>query len=334
MAESGVKSAKAQFVVKYNNSDDTDSLTNATESGTYTDNANGSADTISFTLNNQKNKWMHGYFPGSNDYLKVWIKTQSWYGKGNDKLYCGKFVIDQISLTGGADSASKMELEGIATPVKASFSVTQKNKKWKKSTLETIATKIAKSAGLKVVYHADKISTDEMTQSGTDMEFLFSTAKKYGVGMKIFAKKILLYDIRRYEKKKAKVTIKKSQVEEYDFQNKIMARYNAVQLKNDDIEYSFKIPNTKGNRKLFLTDAANSIKNAEKIAKAALRESRRENYKVTLVITGSTKIYSTMNIKLEGFGKENGKYFVDKAEHSIDGAYTTTIEAHKVVTNF
>lgn len=327
------KSPQSAFLVKYNKSDDTEVLTDLIESGTFQDNANGEADTITLTVNNQKNKWLKGFFPKPKDYVKVWIQTKNWFDDGSQKQYCGKFMIDQMTISGG-NGASVTEIEGISTPIKMSFAVTQKNKKWSKSTFKEVAQKIAKKAKIKLVYKAGSVSTDEITQDSTDMEFLFSMASKYGLGMKLFNKKVIIYDLKRYEKKKAKLTIDKSDVESFEFTNKVMSKYNAVKLKNDNVEYNFKMKNTKGNRKLFLSDDCENIKNAEKIAKAALRKSRRENYKVSLVMRGNPSIYATMNIKLTGFGKENGKYFVDSVTHELDGAYTTTVEAHKVVTSF
>ena len=114
--------------IKYND-DDTKRLTDLNEGFSYTDNASGEADSISLSLNNQSSQFLKKFYPDDNDYIKAWINARNWKADNkNSRLFCGKFLIDAITLSG---FPQKAEIKGISVPIKTNFNVTQKNKTWK-----------------------------------------------------------------------------------------------------------------------------------------------------------------------------------------------------------
>lgn len=330
---------KSRMVIKYN--DKEAPISDECESFNWTDNAGGTADTVSMQLSNKKQKWMRGYIPRSGDYIKAWIKVENWQtGKKDLKQYCGKFEIDLMRYAGFPERA---DLSGISVPISNGFNVRQRNKTWNKTTIKSILSDIAKRAGINLQYDADDHKIESISQSGkTDLEFAFNLCSEYDKQLKLYNGKIVVYEQTAYEKKSAKHTIKRSELggnESYSISNQTTKVYNSVKIQytsgtNKTLTYEFKKPGTKGTRQLFLTTKADSLQDAEEKAKAALRKSLREVTTGTISLMGNPSYMAAQTINLKEFGHLDGKYFIDKVVHAKQRKYTTTLTIHKVVTDF
>lgn len=335
----GEKAARSYLKLEYNKSSDTDPITDDCKSWSYTDNASGKADTISLTLSDAEQRWLNNYYPKSNDKIKAWIETEAWFEGGKPgELYCGAFTIDNFKTSGFPHSC---EIQGISIPVSKDFSVTEKNKTWKKTTLQEIAGTIAGTAGVGLSYEAGSFSVAEESQSSqTDEAFLFTLCDKRGLSMKLYNDKIVIYDMAKYEAKRARYTIDQEDCESYSVSTAIMDHYDAVQMqytsgkKAKTYTYNFTVPGTAGARKLIVSGKADSVGDAEQKAKAALRDKIRQEHTMSVTVMGNTKYMASDCCNITGFGKIDGKYFVDSVTHQKSGAYTSTLELHKVVTTF
>lgn len=330
---------RSVIALKYNDVDVPRNVTDECESFTFDDNAYGQADSIELTMNNRTGKWMKSWHPHASDFLKAWIKVQDWeQGKRNAKLFCGKFAIDEIVYSGFPQT---VQLRGISIPINGGFNVTERNRTWKKTTTKQILSDIAKAAGIRLVYDADIFSIGEMTQSGnTDMEFAFSLCEQHDLAIKLYNDRMVIYDKDVYEKKKPAYTIKKDElVEAYSVKEQIRTVYDSVKMQytnnKETVTYEYTVPGKKGTRKLFVSEKAESICDAERKAKAKLRESLRERVNIDLNVMGDIRYKAAENFTLEGFGNLDGKYFVDHVSHQKSGSkYTCQITAHRVVTEF
>jgi hypothetical protein len=334
----GMTSMYSEIALKYNGTHVSGKTLEDCAGFEFSDNASGSADSIALTMNNRTGKWFRNYYPLEGDYIKAWIKVSNWQqGKENGKLYCGKFAIDELSFSGEPDI---VQIKAISMPISSGFNITERNRTWKKTSTKQILSDIATSAGVKLVYDADSHSVDEISQSGTtDMEFAFDLCQDYDLAMKLYDAKMVIYDQTRYEKKKSMYTLKKSQLGDYSISAQIRTVYDKVKIQytkdGKTVSYEFTVPGTKGKRQMFLTESADSIKDAELKAKAALRENRREARTISLTLMGNIKYKAAENFTLEGFGKLDGKYFIDSVNHrKSNGKYTCSMEAHGVVTEF
>lgn len=331
---------KSGMVVKYNEDDATRIISDMCESFTWTDNAGGTADTISMQLQNMKQRWMRGYMPDSNDYIRAWIEVRDWPGIKDMKQFCGRFYVDLISFSGYPERAS---ISGISVPINNGFVVRQRRKTWKKTTVKAILGDIAKRAGIRLQFDARDHKVDSITQSGqTDADFAFGLCTEYDKQIKLYNQKMVVYDQLAYEKKKAKHTIKRSQLGgdgSYSIKRQVTKVYNSVKIqytsgKNKALTYEFKRPGTKGTRQMYVTSKAESLQDAEQKAKAALRKSLRQEVTGTIRITGNPAYVAAETVELKEFGKMDGKYFIDKVAHNKAGKYTTTLTIHRVVTDF
>lgn len=330
----------SSIILRYNGKEAT-SITKESNSFSFTDNASGEADTGTISVMNLSGKWMKGFYPQISDYFKAWIKTENWFqGKTASKLYCGKFQVDSLTLSGWPQKA---QLKGISIPIGTNFNVTQKNKTWKKTNTKKILADLAKNGGIALVYDAEIYDVDEISQSGqTDLAFAFSVCSEYGMSLKLYNDKMIVYDQTAYEKKAASYTIKKTDLGgegAYTFTSQITTLYDSVKIQytkgDKTLTYSYTIPGKSGKRTMFITTKADSYKDAELKAKSKLRKNLRESRLITLKLPGNTKYKAAENFELAGFGRLDGKYFVDKVQHDkAHSKYTCTMTAHPVVTDF
>ena len=329
---------RSVIALRYNEVDVPRNVTDECESFVFEDHAYGQADTIELTMNNRSEKWMKSWYPHANDFLKAWIKVQNWeQGKENAKLFCGKFTIDEIVYVGYPKT---VQLRGISIPINGGFNVTQQNRTWKKTTTKQILSDIAKRSGIKIVYDAEEFSIKEITQSGTtDMEFAFRVCEDYDLALKLYNDRMVVYDKNAYEKKKHAYKISKDDIGDYSIKEQIRTVHDSVKIQytsgGKTVTYEYTIPKKKGTRRMFISERADSIRDAELKAKARLRENLRGSKTIDLVVMGNVRYKAAENFMLEGFGKLDGIYFVDYVSHRKEnGKYTCQITAHKVVTEF
>ena len=85
-----------------------------------------------------------------------------------------------------------------------------------------------------------------------------------------------------------------------------------------------------GTRILKLNEKASSLQDAEIKAKAKLLAHNRQCQTMSVTVKGDTKYISTKCVNVSGFGKLDGKYYIDSVTHNKDAGsgYTCTLEMH------
>ncbi|MCI8315184.1 MAG: hypothetical protein HFH74_09175 [Lachnospiraceae bacterium] len=334
---------KSKLVIEYNNVDATDIIADDCDSFTWKDNASGAADTITLSLANINQKWMNGFYPFEQDAFKAWIQLQEWaadYKEG--KIYCGTFMVDSLKYAGFPET---LQLSGISIPIDRNFNVKQKSRTWNKTTIRTILNDIASAAKIELVYDAEDSSIQTINQSGkTDLAFAYTLCDDYGLSLKLYDKKMVVYDQTVYERSKPLYTIEHDKLGgsgSYTITSQMTTVYDSVKIqyasgkKGKAITYEYIIPGKAGERQMFLNTKAESINDVEKKAKAALRENIRKSRTITIKMMGSAKYMAADCFNLAGFGKLDGTYFADSVTHQKSGGkYTVSITAHQVVTDF
>lgn len=334
---------RSSLAIEYNGVEATEIIANDCNSFTWKDNASGTADTFTIDLSNLNRKWMNGFFPDDKDVFKAWIQLSEWaadYREG--KLYCGMFMVDSLKFSGFPE---RLQLSGISVPTDGNFNVKQKNRTWKKTTLKTVLSDIASEAGIDLVFDGEDVSMENVNQSGkTDLAFAYAVCSEYGMSMKLYNNKIVVYDQTEYEKAEARYDITHGQMGgsgSYTITSQITCVYDSVKIqytkskKGKAMTYEYIAPGKSGSRQMFLTSKAESYGDAEKKAKAALRDNMRKSRSITIKTMGSAKYMAAQCFNLSGFGKLDGKYFIDSVTHQKSGGkYTCSITAHLTVTDF
>jgi hypothetical protein len=332
---------KSKLIIEYNGVEATDIIADDCDSFTWKDNASGSADTVTLGLADIDKKWMNGFFPDEADRFKAWIELSEWaadYRSG--RIYCGMFSVDSLAYSGFPET---LQLSGISTPTDGNFNVRQKSRTWEKTSVKTIMGDIASGAGVELVFDADDVTVDSVNQNGkTDLAFAYALCSDYGLSLKLYNSKLVVYDQTKYEKKDALYTITSEQLGgggSYSISRQSTKVYDSVKIQytssKKTLTYEYTIPGKTGSRQMFISTKAESLSDAEKKAKAALRENIRDSQTVTIKMMGSAKYLAADCFNLEGFGKLDGKYFIDSVTHAKSGGkYTVSIVAHLTCTEF
>lgn len=328
-----MKARQSSVVVKYNGKDITKTITDYIEGFQYVDNASGTADTVTLKLNNRSGKWSGSWIPIQGDYVETIIKLTNWKKEGdNRKFNCGYFLIDDLSFAGPPSTAS---IGGITTPINTDFNVTKKSKTWKKTSVKKILEKIAKNAGVGLFYSGQDYQIDELEQSNQeDVTFAFNLCSSYNLAMKLYNKKIVVFDQVEYEKKKATLSIDREQTESWSATKSMTRAYDGVSIsytdskKNKTLTYKFMLK--KGKRIMKLNETAESLQDAEVKAKAKLLEHNRQCQTISVKVKGDTKYISSKCVNMTGFGKLDGKYYIDTVTHekNAGSGYYCSIQAH------
>lgn len=334
---------RSKLIIEYNGVDATDIIADDCSSFTWKDNASGAADTVTLDLANINQKWMNGFYPSDTDVFRAWIQLQEWATDHKDgKLYCGTFMVDSLKYSGFPET---LQLSGISTPIDSDFNVKQKSRTWSKTTIATVMNDIASAAGIELIYDAGDSSIDSVNQNGkTDLAFAYSLGSEYGLSVKLYDNKMVVYDQAVYEQREPLYSISHDQLGgggAYSVINQVTAVYDSVKIQYTDgkkgkaVAYEYTVPGKEGKRQMFINTKAESYGDAEKKAKAALMENIRKSRTVTIKMMGSAKYMATDCFNLAGFGKLDGVYFIDSVTHQKSGGkYTVSITAHHVVTDF
>ncbi|MBR1981117.1 LysM peptidoglycan-binding domain-containing protein, partial [Candidatus Proelusimicrobium excrementi] len=194
---------------------------------------------------------------------------------------------------------------------------------------------IASSAGIGLYFSGQDYTIKEIEQSDQeDVNFAFQLCSSYNLAMKLYNKKIVVFDQVEYEKKNASLTIRRADVESYSIKKGMTRQYDGVSISytdgilNKTLSYKFMLK--EGTRILKLNEKASSLQDAEVKAKAKLLAHNRQCQTMSVTVKGDTKYISSKCVNVSGFGKLDGKYYIDSVTHNKDAGsgYTCTLEMH------
>lgn len=300
----------------------------------YTDAASGQSDSASITMHDISKSWMGQNKPPKGASFGVKLQLTNWVKDGSATLFeCGKFILDDISFSGRPINCV---LGMVSVPTDDDFKSRQKTNTWQKTTVQDIAQAIASAAGVSLVYDADAIQVDELEQSNqTNSAFLYSLCEKYGLGMKVYNHKIVIFDPIRYEEKEVVATILETDMERWTYNETIDGTYTGVDLSytNPDLDDPIKVFIGSEGRVYSLNVQANNQHDAELQAAAKVNAANRKIATMTVTLTGYHGIVATHCVNISGIESLDGKYYVDTVKHNIGSSgYTTQMTLHKVQT--
>jgi len=309
------------------------------ESVTYTDVASGSSDTIQIELQNITLKWLKNWYPSKGDRIAGSIRFMDWDAQGKNKiLACGVFILDEIKFGGGPLKGS---FGATALPANSSIKTLERTQTWKKVTLKGIAEVIAKRYGLKLSYTAETIKITSMEQSQqSDSAFLYKLCEDYDLAMKIYNKKIVIYDQTTMEKKKARTTLTRESFidDRWEYSDELEGSYTGARISykagksNKEISIYLGViaEKAKGSRVLRINESADSVADAYYKAAAAVNKANQQMTTLSGSIWPNPSICAGATVQVTGFGKMSGKYYIDKSTMSVsENGTSQQVEMHK-----
>jgi phage protein D len=299
----------------------------------YTDPASGEADSIDISIQDRDRKWTSSWMPSAGDTLSAKIKLQDWEREGDNRsLYCGFFILDDFSFAGWPITGS---ISGVSVPADGAFRETERSKTWENVTIKEIATEIAGRAKIALLWDANgfdwTIKSIEQS-SQTDCDFLMSLCSTYGLSMKVYVQKIVIFDREAYKAKKSAMTLCPSDIESWSWKTTLAGTYTGG-------EYTYTDPITEeeivakvgdGPRILKQSGKADSVADAERKIKAAVNNAHHGAVSMSVTMMGNARLFAGQCITISGLGRLSGKYYIDKVTHSLGGGYTMQLDLSKV----
>lgn len=335
------KARSAEPLLWFNGQNVKTSLASVKQEFTYEDVASGNSDTISLKLYNPDMIFLNSWLPKKGDRIVASIAFHNWDRDGDEKgISCGDFLLDQMTMNGGPLT---VDIDGISLPTDTSIKRTSRTKTWKSTSVKQIGAEIAKKYNLEFMYDGPDHNIESLEQTDrSDSDFLYELAKKYGVGMKIYKKKIVMYGKNEYEVHPTVLTLSRSSFinDDWEWTDTIDGTYTGGRCsykttdnkkKNStDREFSVYCPvtGTKGEsdpgaRTLKISTQAANLADAIHLISAAVNN---ENEKAT-ILTGNIwpnpAMVSGIMVRVdESFGKAKGNYFVDDVKTSVTSSGT------------
>jgi hypothetical protein len=309
-------------------------ISKAAESFTYTDVASGQSDSVSISLHDIGKEWMGSLKPKRGSSLGAKLNLTNWNGENQSNTFdCGTFVLDDIGFSGRPLSCV---LGGVSVPAMDDFKSLPRTKTFEKTTIRDIASQIASSAGVSIYYDADDVQISEIEQNRqTDSAFLYSLCETYGLAMKVYNHKIVIFDIVKYEEKSPVLTIYETQMLSWSYNTTVEGTYTGVNLDytDPDTEDTINVTMGESGRMYSINSQASSRYDAELQAAAKVNDANRSIETMEVTIRANPNLVASQCITISGLESLDGKYYVDKVKHSAgNGGYKMQLTLHKVQT--
>ena len=205
-----IKTRRLALDVRYNSYPFAGQVGGDIESLTYTDSAADNSDSIDITINAQDRKWLLGWMPEKGATLRARILGYNWERQGQRSIMeCGLFVLDDV---GFSDAPTTLQVGGVSKPSDSDFSELERDVIWKNTSIKRIGAKIAARYGLAFTYDADDYDIECDEQDGTDSSYYNGLCKNYGLILKVYARRLWVYDREKYKAKRAVRTFDRSQI--------------------------------------------------------------------------------------------------------------------------
>lgn len=331
-----MQARRAEVSIIYEGKDITRDLAPFLLSFTYTDNASDKADDIALSLEDKERLWLDDWIPSKGDKIQASIVLHDWDEESEIKsLPCGVFEIDEISVNG---PPNVVNIKAVSTLISKSMRQEKHTKAWENVLLSTIARDFATQNGLNLFFDCDEdIYFERRDQcEKSDLDFLCELSRDYGIKTKVTDGKLVLYNGEKYENKEAICELKSTDTKlvSYSFTSKAAGTYKAARLqyhdpvKNTNIdileENEDEIEGTE--RILEINQRVDTIADAKKVACEKLTNANKREITGSITLMGDLRFVGGGNILLSDFGMFSGKYFIDKAVHSINAGYTTKLD--------
>ena len=303
----------------------------------FTDVSSGSSDSISVELDDRDRRWIGSWFPQKGDKLKPEIILRNWEKDGQEiRKKCGAFVIDDYSFSGGPLRCS---IEAVALPSTSGFKVTERTHTYERTTLKEIGETIAKRSGLQLFYEAPTVAIESVGQDNkTDSSFYNELVVKYGLALKIYNDRLVVFDEAAYEAKSVVATFTEADFEPgWRWNSTLDGTYTGVkyQYTHPDKNKTFTVNVGGGDRILTCDDEANNQTEATLIALAKVNNANKgtTTMEITLRVPARYLIASDC-IQINDLGQLSGKYYIEKATTTVSGGTKIALSLRRVEKRF
>ncbi|MDO5544946.1 MAG: preprotein translocase subunit TatB [Eubacteriales bacterium] len=328
-----IKTRSLALDVRYNNNPFVGQVGMEIESLTYTDNAADNSDSIDIILDAQDGKWLRGWMPDKGATLRPRIRGFDWERPGQNRcIECGLFVLDDVSFS---DAPTTLQVGGVSKPSDSNFSELEREVIWKNTSIKRIGATIAARYGLAFTYDADDYDIECDEQDGTDSSYYNTLCKNYGLILKVYARRLWVYDRERYKEKRAVKTFYRTQIRpgSFGYSTTLSGTYTGGYFNYTDADKDIDIVCSVGGgtHTKSVNRRATSVYDASVQLCAELNAANHGTVKLRFGVDGEWLVSAGNCINIRGFGNLDGKYFVDKVTHKVSkSGFTSDFECSGV----
>lgn len=303
----------------------------------YTDVASGSSDSIHMDLNDHDRHWIGGWFPKKGDRIQPTIGMHDWDEAGIGQfIRCGTFEIDDFSFEGGPLGCS---IDALAIPSTSGFKATDRTYTYKNTTLKEIGQTVAKRNKLTLYYEPKTAITIENVAQDKqpDCTFYNDLVVKYGLAMKIFNDRLVVFDEAEYEAKKPVAVLTEADFEDnWTWNTSLTGTYTGVkyQYKHTTKDKTFSVTVGEGDRWLTCDDPSDNQTEATLIALAKLNNANKSTTTMKITMRANIRIMATDTVEIKGLGQLDGKYFVEQVTTSVGESTKMELSLRRVEKRF
>lgn len=323
---------KATVSLLYNGVNATGQLAPYLGSFQYVDVASGASDRISIGLNDRDHKWIGPWFPEDGDRLKPTILTENWTGDGQTgKFPCGTFCVDDFGFRGGPITLS---LEAIAIPTGSSFKTEDRTETYESTTLQEIGQIIAGRAGVALYFDAADVAVEKVEQNNqNDCDFYCEIVEKYGLALKIYNDKLVVFSEADYEAKPPRLILTPEDFDpSWTWSRSTTGTYTGIryQYTNSDKNKTFTVKAGTEERLLTCNDPADNLTEATAIALAKLNSANRGAFTMSITMMARPGLIASDCVEIRGLRRLDGKYYIEQITHSIGSGYKMALELRRI----
>ena len=321
-----VKARRTEISLWYDSTPISSEVGPDVESLTYTDCASDTCDSIDVQVNARDDKWITSWWPHRGAVLHPKVKGLDWNVENDTwEMDCGLFVLDDVSFT---DCQGTITMGGVSKPSDSDFSELERDVIWKNTSIKRIGAKIAARYGLAFTYDADDYDIECDEQDGTDSSYYNGLCKNYGLILKVYARRLWVYDREKYKAKRAVRTFDRSQIRpgSFGYTATLSGTYTGGYFNYTDADKDIDIECSVGggSHTKSVNRRATSVYDASVQLCAELNSANHGTVKLRFGVDGDWRVSAGNCIALTGFGNLNGKYFVDKVTHKVSSNGLTT----------
>ena len=306
----------------------------STKVGQYTDSGSDSSDSLSIKVNAMDHKWINSWMPDKEAVLHPTLCTTNWIVQGDRTvLDCGTLVVDDLSFSACPDV---LTIGAVARPNGTSFHEKNREQVWKNTSIKRIAETIAGRYGLECKMDAEDVSVALKEQDDNDSSFLQKICSTYGLILKTYRNKIWIFDREQYKKKDSVATVKPIDIVpgSLSWNTTLAGTYTGGEFtySNQKKKVNIKVTIGTADRMLKLNQYASSEADAKRQLQAAIDNKNHSATTISFTTMGNLTYCATQCIDVEGYGKIDGKYYMDSVGHTMNksGGFVTKVSASRV----
>lgn len=206
---------------------------------------------------------------------------------------------------------------------------------WENIGLNTIFREISSKYNLGFEsYETEDFVYLRVEQNEFDFDFLDRLASREGYSIKIFNKKLILFDDKKIESKQSVKTIKRNEVlGEFNVNTKQNKRYSKVIINSELGKIEAENENIVGGTKEFFEEDIYISSQGEggRFAKNLLHKINQDYQSIVIKIDGDTSISAGNTVNIEGFEKYDGKYFIEENTVLLDSNFFMTLTLRRAL---